>query len=936
MSDQSVDICARVKTLLGATLDDTALLQELKSLALAQEAGFAACANLWALALYERNPPFFGPFLVAYLDARQEPTIKVLLTRAEADRHDELFADLYQMVSDEKSWNADVARLARARLSDEETLRALQRRENPRARRRLNEDVALALYRRNPGRFGEFVRMHVQRGWGRRPERYRRLRREARAHGDDTLYWALFRDYASDEEWRASVHQLLASKPPASALLEELDRRQPTRAVSLDMKTLTSLVRTYRQETIPYLEQHLSSAPDSLLKQARKLGDETLYWSLFFLAGTSARWNADLREQVARPLSDDQLAEALRPRRPPEERRHAWRLEQDVAQALYRRNASLFGPFLDQFANGGLVALELPQRIQVALTTDQDRGALLREMEALAQEPGFAEEAPQWVPALYERDPLFFEPFLVNHLSSDRADVITALLARAEAAGQDSYFTALYRKVAREDTWNKELAELAESSLPDDTVVQMALRRQTDSWLSLTDKTATALYRRDPARLGAFVRAHAQQSWRQKEGYKQLREAARQRGDDDLYWALFRELADEREWQAEARRLLASDTPPERISDELTKRHPEHLWNVDTGVIADIVEKYGRATLPYVQEHLTWITRRAAPKLLSRIKKLGDEDLYWPIFFKAGDSKQWNDALRELLAQPLAADELAALLPMRTPPARRWGGWTLEEDVALAFYRRDAQRFAPFLERFARGSYDEALFQEAQAKQHEDFLDYLSLQLLRQIESWLNAAYPTNAMLQWSKADLKAQDKVQRTGRMLTTRFDRLAADSPALYVRHAAATLSRINAHEVWSFKRNLSLNPAFNYLYTQRRRAWLAEPDALREVLESPNIYVQILGLLMLGEGGADAAERVRENLLILRAVLLGGAHLGTKKLALRALELAARQGETYAGQILPVVEEALHLSGKRAVDQQAMVAFVRLQRELAPQSA
>jgi hypothetical protein len=183
---------------------------------------------------------------------------------------------------------------------------------------------------------------------------------------------------------------------------------------------------------------------------------------------------------------------------------------------------------------------------------------------------------------------------------------------------------------------------------------------------------------------------------------------------------------------------------------------------------------------------------------------------------------------------------------------------------------------------------------------------------------------------------MKAQDKVRRTGRMLTDRFDRLVAESPALYVRHAAAMLSRINAYEVLSFKRNLSLNPACAYLYTQHRAAWLAEPDALREVLESPNIYVQILGLLMLGEGSADAADRARENLLILRALLLGGAHLGTKKLALRALELAARQGETYAGQILPVVEEVVHLSGRRAVDQQAMVAFVRMQRELAARRA
>jgi len=38
----------------------------------------------------------------------------------------------------------------------------------------------------------------------------------------------------------------------------------------------------------------------------------------------------------------------------------------------------------------------------------------------------------------------------------------------------------------------------------------------------------------------------------------------------------------------------------------------------------------------------------------------------------------------------------------------------------------------------------------------------------------------------------------------------------------------------------------------------------------------------------------------------------------------------------RVLPVIEEAVHLSGKRALDRRAMVAFVRLRRELAAQSA
>jgi hypothetical protein len=938
LSDESTVVTAQVKRLLGATLDDNALLGELKSLALAHEDDFAACASFWALALYERDSTFFGPFLVAYLDSKQTQVIQALLEQAEKDQDDELFRDLYQKIATEKTWNGDVIRLARSTLSDEEVAQALERREHSYSPRHLHEDAALALYKRNPARFGEYIRAHVRRGWGKRHEQYRRLRRVARARGDSEFYWALFRAFATDKEWQASVRQLLAEKPPASALLDELARRQPDRSASLDTKTLRALVRIYRDEALAYLERSLTSAPDDFINWARKLGDERFYWRIFFLAGSSTRWNADLRALLARPLSDDQLAEALALRTPPEEGRNWWRLEPDLAQAIYQRNSSRFGPFLDRFATGGLIALELPKRIQTALSTDQERGPLLHAMETLSHAPGFDESARVWAPALYEREPLFFEPFLINHLSSEQSEVIAQLLMQAEAAGQDSLFNALYRKVAREDAWNKELAELAESPLPDDTVVEKVLRRQVENWLSLTDATATALYRRAPGRLSSFIREHAQRSWRQEgEQYKQLRDAARARADDDLYWALFRELADEREWQAEMRRLLASDTPPEQIVAELTKRHPDNLWSVNTGIIADFVEKYGYAALPYVEEHLTWVTRHAAPKLLKRIKKLGDERLYWPIFFKAGDSKQWNEALRELLTQPTADAAFAQQLAVRTPPPQRWRGWTLERDVALALYRRDARLYAPFLERFADDSYADALFEEATAAHDEDFLDFLSLPLLREVASWLDMAYPTESTQRWRKPDMKFQDKVQRAGLMLTTRFDRLVAESPALYVRHTAAMLSRVDAFEIWSFKRNVTLNPALAYLHTQHREAWLAQPEALRELLESPNIYVQIIGLVKLGDSGADAAERTLENLPILRAILLGRAHLNTKKLALRALDLAARQGESYAGRILPVIEEASYLSGKGALDQHALVAYARLRHAVvAPQSA
>jgi hypothetical protein len=934
MTDQAADVCARVSQLLGSQLDDAMLLEELKSLALAHEAAFATCAGDWAPALYERSASFFEPFLVGYLDAKQSAVIKDLLARAEAAEQDSLFSDLYQKVCNQKTWNSDVATLAASAQSDEAVLKALQRREGTRSHHTLTEDATVALYRRNPALFAEFVRAHVHRGWGKRPETYQRLHEEARRRGDEDSYWVLFREFATEEQWSASLRQLLKVNTPADAIIEELARRQPTRPPAMDTRILASLVERYRHAVLPYVERHRVAAPAELLSRVRKLGDETLYWAIFFRAANAALWNRELRDLLAKPLSDDRLAEALRLRTPPEQPDNSWQLEKDVAQALYRRNAEAFRPFLERFVAGGFAALELPERLQAIFAADLDRGALLRELEALARTPMFEDYADVWAPALYERDPLFFEPFLAGHLGTGQGDVVKGLLARAEAAGQDSFFTALYRKIASEDAWNAELTELAASPLPDAAVLQAVLRRRPESWFTLSEKAAAALYRRDPALLGTYLREHVSPGWsRNKRTYRRLREEALKR-DDDLYWALFRELADEHEWQAEMRRLLASNTPADRIATELTKRHPAHLWSVNTSIIADFVEKYGRAVLPYIEQHLNRIANRVAPKLLTRIKQLGDEALYWPIFFKAGNAKLWNEALRELLAQPLDDEEFSAQLRLRTPPPSRsrWSSWWLDEDVALALYRRDRQRFAPLLERSVPPIHADALFEEAQATQDEDFLDFLSLLLMRLIATSLYAAYPPESARRWQRPDVKAQDKIQRVGRMATSRFDRLAAGSPAVYVRHAAAMLGRIDAYEVWSFKRNLELNPVLAYLFARHHEAWCAEADAMRELLESPNIYVQILGLVMLGEGDTNAAQRVLENLPILQAVLLGRAHIGTKKLALRALELAARQGEPFAGRILPVLEEALHLSGKRAIDEPAMVALVRLRRALA----
>lgn len=572
----------------------------------------------------------------------------------------------------------------------------------------------------------------------------------------------------------------------------------------------------------------------------------------------------------------------------------------------------------------------LQQHLIALLAEAPDRGALLREISLLAREPGFGSLATIWAPALYARDPIFFEAFLARYLDGGRhAQVIKELLPKIEAAGQDSLYQELYRKVAREEVWNADLRALAQ--LPgSDEALWHAVQRRTfrSSWLRLEESTALVLYRRNPELFGPFISSHIRRSWSLTGAqFKQLRHEAIQRGDNDLSWALFREFAHANEWKAELQKLLREHLPAGRIVEELKKRHPRWFWEADPDVLLDFLEHYGLAVLPYIEEHLSWISRRSSRRLLAGVARLGDQALYWQIFFNVGDRKQWNDALRDLLRLPLPDEALLLAVQQRTPDQSTWR-WQLDPDVALALYQRQPIVLRPFLERFLEAP-DLALFRAAEGAQDEEFLDALSFRMLKQLFSlvWRISAAGNRS----SHRRDKERQELEEIARLLVTRCDRLYARSPELYVRHAANIMSRFEPFEIWDFQSNRQHNPAFVYLSERHHASWLACPDSMRELLESPNMYVQLIGLEMLNCDSLAAAQRVVENLVHLRALLLGRARINTKKLVLACLERAARQGAAFADLILPVLEETLDFRGSRAIDQRVMVSFVRLCREL-----
>jgi hypothetical protein len=141
---------------------------------------------------------------------------------------------------------------------------------------------------------------------------------------------------------------------------------------------------------------------------------------------------------------------------------------------------------------------------------------------------------------------------------------------------------------------------------------------------------------------------------------------------------------------------------------------------------------------------------------------------------------------------------------------------------------------------------------------------------------------------------------------------------------------LGRIDESAFISFRREAQHSPVVSYLMQRHHDAWRREPEAVRDLLESPVLYVQIIGLTHLRGGGAEAAERVAENLPVLRALLLDRSRRGTKRLALACLEAAGRESASHGARILPILEEALHFQSRQAIDERVMVAFVRLRQQ------
>ena len=64
--------------------------------------------------------------------------------------------------------------------------------------------------------------------------------------------------------------------------------------------------------------------PDDLLPAIKRIGDEVLYWTVFFQIGDPQKWNQELLALLKQNMSDEDLWEALWIRLPAQDEHNYW------------------------------------------------------------------------------------------------------------------------------------------------------------------------------------------------------------------------------------------------------------------------------------------------------------------------------------------------------------------------------------------------------------------------------------------------------------------------------------------------------------------------------------------------------------------------------------------------------------------------------------
>jgi len=180
----------------------------------------------------------------------------------------------------------------------------------------LDEEAALELYRADPPLASEFIQRHLPRG--RRADdagaSWQRMLGQAQAHGDEPLYFSLYRAQATPEQWARDIGQLALRVDDPELLCAELERRHPNRWRPDVGPELAKLGQERGAHVLPYILQHTGevwsterrSGYEDIAALALRQGWIGLWAALIGACATPAEYD----REVFNLVQDNSMAEA--------------------------------------------------------------------------------------------------------------------------------------------------------------------------------------------------------------------------------------------------------------------------------------------------------------------------------------------------------------------------------------------------------------------------------------------------------------------------------------------------------------------------------------------------------------------------------------------------------------------------------------------------
>lgn len=545
----------------------------------------------------------------------------------------------------------------------------------------------------------------------------------------------------------------------------------------------------------------------------------------------------------------------------------------------------------------------LAQEIGALIDGERDDRVLREKLERLAVgEFRFAEGAASYGPTLYARDRVLFRPLLLAHFTGfgPVPKDIDAWMDQADRHNDVELYRALYawKNRGKAAEWRRDL--ITRMRAAGSKSARATELQKLDIWGAIDEETALELYRIDPEASTKFIERHLE-LWKRRL-WRDLLELARARGDHDFASTLYRAQVSGAEWRKDVLALAKEIRDPAKLDDALEKHHP-HGWDVElTTGFWDLVRERGRDVVPYVLRHAVQIyargygERKAYKAIVGHAQKQGWDDVWATMLRSASLGNEFDEAVADLAEGTGPEGERRHKLTLLSGSSREANF----PGLGLAWVRPLSEKtviklYGEFPE-LVRGPFRAHIAAQAFAKMVEMGIDAGD----EVLTDFLASRLATRDFTHW-------KDEVA------SRCVDKLVEHYNAAGPQRLAGVIGQIPAFAVWSYDRLVKTNRLSRLLFERSFSTYLSDRTAIRDLLESPSIFAQILAYRILGQRDPRAEVEARANADLLIAALLRSLHRKTRVIAFAALANAATTPEL-AARILQRAREAWDLPDKR----------------------